>query len=178
MPDLKFVGGRLCLDFVNTVGARVSQRTGKCGRDYADVVLREKLSSYADLLKWGQLGGAITPGEWRRLQQRAASHPQNAAAILSRAINYRDALYRIFKCVVEGWRPDDTDLQVLNNEVSLARTHERLVLSAGRFVWSWEDAGLDAVLWAVSRSAAELWTSQDLPRLRQCAGGECGWMFL
>ena len=60
MPDLKFVGGRLCLDFVNTVGARVSHRNGKRGRDYGDTVLREKLSSYADLLKWGQLGGAIT----------------------------------------------------------------------------------------------------------------------
>jgi predicted RNA-binding Zn ribbon-like protein len=34
------------------------------------------------------------------------------------------------------------------------------------------------MLWAVARSAADLLASGSIATIRQCAGDECGWMFL
>ena len=104
MPDMKFIGGRVCLDFVNTVGARVS-RHGKRSRDYADSVLRDKLNNYQDLLTWSQLAGLATKDEVHRLGRVAERHPQHAARTLTRAKRLREALYRIFKSLLEGWPP-------------------------------------------------------------------------
>jgi hypothetical protein len=42
MAEMKFIGGCICLDFVNTVGGRVTGR---------DIVLRDKLKDYPDLAK-------------------------------------------------------------------------------------------------------------------------------
>jgi predicted RNA-binding Zn ribbon-like protein len=178
---MKFIGGRVCLDFVNTVGARVSLQRGKRSRDYSDHVLRDKLQGYQDLLSWTQLAGLATPREARHLSSAAERHPHQAARTLARAVKLRESLYRIFKSRLEGWRPDENDVDLLRQELSIAKARERLVRSgANGFVWTWdhsEDA-LDAVLWRVSQSAADLLTSGDLARLRQCGGDECGWMFL
>ncbi len=47
------------------------------------------------------------------------------------------------------------------------------------FVWEWNDTKpvLDRILWAISVSAAEMLTTSDLTRLRQCPGEDCGWLF-
>jgi predicted RNA-binding Zn ribbon-like protein len=181
MAEMRFIGGRVCLDFVNTVGGRVSGQRAKRSRDYGNSVLRDKLQDYQDLLAWSQLAALSTRHEVRRLGRVAERHPKQAVRTLARAVRLREALYRIFKSTLEGWRPDENDVDLLRQELSIAKARERLVrCGAAGFVWTWdhsEDA-LDAVLWRVSQSAADLLTSADLARLRQCDGDECGWMFL
>ena len=159
---MKFVGGRLCLDFVNTGGARIG---GK--------ILRDKLETYEDLANWGQLAVLMSPGEARR-------PPRAAGEILARARNLREALYRIFHSVMQGGTQRSADLAILNQELVMAKSHQRLRHSAGAFAWNWEDSGqaLDRIVWSVSLSAAELLTGGDLSALRQCGGDECGWLFL
>jgi predicted RNA-binding Zn ribbon-like protein len=34
------------------------------------------------------------------------------------------------------------------------------------------------MLWPVARSAADLLTSQEQSRVRECAASDCGWLFL
>jgi predicted RNA-binding Zn ribbon-like protein len=167
----KFIGGRSCLDFVNTVGARVTSRHR---------ILREKLIDYQALLSWAKLGGVLAPNEARNLARRASSHPRDAAAVLARALKLREALYRIFKCMVEDWQPENCDVATLSGELSIAKAHEKLARSGGGFVWAWDPAKdhLDRVLWPIARSAADLLISADLSLLRQCGGQECGWLFL
>ena len=165
----KFVGGRLCLDFINTVGGRVGPAT----------VLRDKLANYRDLLEWSRLAGIANPTESRNLARLSASHQQHAEPILARAVVLREAVYRIFKSTIEGRRPRPADLEILSRELRVARAHERLTHTRGAFGWTLEDEpALDRILWPVSLSAADLLTSSHLPRLRQCGGEECGWMFL
>ena len=178
--NLKFVGGVLCLDFVNTVGGRASLVSAKRGRDYADAIITEKLDAYDDLLLWSELGGMISRREGKALAERAVAHPREAAAVLARARALRESLYRIFRCSVEKWRPEEADLDVLGKELAIARDHERLRLADAGFTWAWDaDAeALDRMLWPVARSAAELLTSGDLPRVRQCGSDRCRWMFL
>jgi predicted RNA-binding Zn ribbon-like protein len=176
---MKFVGGNLSLDFVNTVGGRVSRGGRKGSRDFADGVLRDKIRGFEDLLEWAQLGGVLTRNEARGLARRAAAERKRAAAVLVRAARLREALYRIFKALVEDWPVGPADLDVLRGEIAMAREHERLGSQRRAFTWTWDDArALDRVLWAVAKSAGELLTSGDLARLRQCGGEECGWMFL
>jgi predicted RNA-binding Zn ribbon-like protein len=80
----KFVGGRVCLDFVNTVGGRVR-----------GVVVRDRLRGYEDLLAWSEAAGLITESEARILARRAT--PRTTKAIASRAMALRQAIYLLFR---------------------------------------------------------------------------------
>ena len=166
---VKFIGGRLCLDFVNTVG----------GRDPAGGTIRDKLAGYEDLLAWSVLAGADRrrAGVLARLAFREASA---ADSVFQRAVRLREALYRIFKCGLEGRRPAPAEADLLRDELSIARAQQRLSTHGGRFRWTFAERrqALDSILWPVPLSAAELLTSGDLLRLRQCGGAECGWLFL
>jgi predicted RNA-binding Zn ribbon-like protein len=46
--------------------------------------------------------------------------------------------------------------------------------------WEWpaEEADLRQVLWPVIQSAAELVTSPDVARIRECGAPDCNWLFL
>ena len=174
----KQIGGRVCLDFVNTVRARIGGGSGR-GRDYADRVIGERVKSYDDLVAWSVLAGTLTKREASALAKEAAARPAEAAAILQRSIAVREAMYRIFKSSIEGWPPRPDDLDTLNREIHIARSHERLI-AAPAFEWKWDTTApaLDRLLWPAVRSAADLLTSPDLERLGQCPGEECGWLFL
>jgi predicted RNA-binding Zn ribbon-like protein len=163
------IGGSLCLDFVNTVGGRAG-----------GAVIRDKIASFPDLVAWSLLAGIVDPTGARALARRAARGAREAASVLERAVQFREALYRILLCVVEGRRPAEADADVLRREVSMARAHERLAAHGGAFEWTLPERmdALDRVLWPVSLSAAELLASGDLYRLRQCGGETCSWMFL
>jgi predicted RNA-binding Zn ribbon-like protein len=167
---VKFIGGRLCLDLVNTVG----------GRDPAGAVIRDKIGNYEDLLAWSVLSGTVDRRSAGSLARQAAQDTRAAAQVLARALHLREALYRIFKCILEDRRAPEADADVLRRELSIARAHERLAAQKNGFVWmlAARPEELDRILWAVPLSAAELLTSSDLPRLGQCGGDDCGWMFL
>jgi len=175
----KFVGGRLCLDFVNTVGGRVGTPRATT-RNFADHVVREKLTGYGDLVGWGQLAGVLTARDRDGLLRASRIRPSEADRVYRRSLDLREAAYRLFKAALEGWEPRREDAQVLNQEVSVARTHERLVGTSKGFTWEWDDRGplLDRVVWPLACSVADLLTSKDLARVRQCGGLECGWLFL
>ncbi len=172
------MGGRLCLDFVNTAGGRVSR--GARARDYADRVIRDKITAYEDLLAWGVRAGTVDRHRAAGLARAAALEPQTAATVLHRAIGLREALYRIFKSAVESWPPRKADADGLRGELTIAREHQLLAARRGGFVWVFAEqpGALDSILWPVALSAAELLTSSDLDWLRQCAGAECGWLFV
>lgn len=167
---VKFIGGRLCLDFVNTVG----------GRDADGGVIRDKIAGYEDLLAWSVLAGTTDRRRAGALASLAGRETQEADHILARAIGLREALYRIFQGALENRQPAARDADVLRQELSIARSHQRLTARAGRFLWTFPDRPLtlESILWSVPLSAAELLTSGDLASLGQCGGADCRWMFL
>jgi predicted RNA-binding Zn ribbon-like protein len=176
----KLIGGGPSLDFVNTVGGWGGNPLKKGPRDYGDAVISEKLDGYTDLLAWSRRMGLLTDNEARRLLRLARQKPQAAEAVLKRALKLRAAVYRLFKSVVENWRPDAHDVQRLSEELCVARNHEKLIYAEDEFSWGWDagDAALDRMLWPLALSAAGLLTSGDLSRIRQCGGDNCGWLFL
>ena len=176
----KTIGGRLCLDFTNTVGGRDSQEAQPRASRFAYTIRADKLESYADLIAWSVRAGILTESEARDLLRMAKDNPSGANSALKSGLRLRETLYRIFRSIAGELRPDKEDMDSLNKELAAARAHERLAQKEERFVWSWDEKSktLDSVVWAVARSASELLTSDELSRVRQCGGESCGWLFL
>ena len=177
---LKKIGGRLSLDFINTVGGRDGKEPQtRPGR--SDYTIREdKIESYTDLVAWSVHAGTLTESEARGLLRMAKNKPSAANSVFKTGIRLRETLYRIFASIVDGLSPNKDDVDSLNRLLATARAHERLTQNEERFVWTWDDKSktLDSILWKVARSASELLTSDELPRVRQCGGESCGWLFL
>ena len=178
----KFIGGILCLDFINTVEGRSgNSHQGGVSRGHYRII-GEKLKNYYDLTAWARHEETALLGakDARHLALLAENHPRTAQTVFENAINLREALYRIFKAAANNRRPNQADLDKLNDELKQARAHEALVFSTNTFTTEWESMSdsLDSVLWPVARSAAELLMSSDSSRLRQCVGEDCGWLFV
>jgi predicted RNA-binding Zn ribbon-like protein len=162
-------GGRLCLDFANTIGWR--------GRDEPN----EHLGSYGDFIAWAEQAGAVAPREARSLLRRAAAKPAEARHALARAIELREAIYRVLAAIAAGRSPRPPDLAIVNAAVPAAFERSRLVPSKAGFTLAAgvKDDDLAAPLTAVVRSAVDLLTSpSELERVRTCAATACAWLFL
>jgi predicted RNA-binding Zn ribbon-like protein len=169
--QFQFVGGDLSLDYCNTVG-------GKRG-----LVTREHLHTYADFLSWCRQAGLVTDAQLKILSRRAGQRPADADRVLSRGIELRETIYRIFSAVVDDQTPDQADLGQLNAELSraLGRLRVEPVKPPDRFALRWvsEDPQLDHPLGPVARAAAHLLVEPaSLSRVRLCQGDSCGWLFL
>jgi predicted RNA-binding Zn ribbon-like protein len=163
-----FNAGRLCLDFVNTVRFRpVSERL-------------ELINTYEDLLGWARQATIITPGEAAALAAAAGKHRRSAVDALSAARALRESTYAIVSSRSAGLPAPEADLRTLNRAVGRAMAHAGLVPAGAWFEWSWPDSApdLDRISWWVARSAAELLTSSDLTFVRECAGYDCGRLFM
>jgi predicted RNA-binding Zn ribbon-like protein len=159
-----FVRGVPCLDFVNTVDPRHADERDDC------------LGSYTHLLRWSAQAGLLTAGECSGLERRSQQEPGLADAVHRRALELREALYRLFAAE----HPAQADITRLSNEAHRAWTEAKLVLADDVWSWRWDaSAELDRVLWPIAWSAAELLTSGRRSRIRECEGHNgCGWLFL
>jgi len=177
--EMRLIGGRLCLDFINTVDGRKSDSPRKESRSIDRRVLGDKLAGYSDLVAWSRHSGIVTATEAECLIKESKRNAGAARKVFDRAIALREALFRICKAIITGRRPPTVDLETLNDELLRARTHEKLTHVAHGFAWEWvgSEAALDRMLWSIAHSGAELLTTGDLSRLRECCGQECGWLF-
>jgi predicted RNA-binding Zn ribbon-like protein len=164
----ELTGGSACLDFVNTVDDRPTLRR------------QELLQNIPDLLRWGRQSGILEQKESLRLSNAAQRHPQEAAAALSRAKSFREALFRIFTAIAEGQRPPKADVAVLNHTLRKIAQNVRLAAGRNGFTWEWAGAedSFDRILWPIARSAADLLMSDERAQVRICAAGECDWLFV
>ncbi|HEX2091777.1 MAG TPA: CGNR zinc finger domain-containing protein, partial [Longimicrobiaceae bacterium] len=95
------------------------------------------------------------------------------------AVELREAIYGIFSTLAGGGEAPQEELEILNRELSRAMSRARITAAGGQCDWAWQDTGeLDRVLWPVARSAAQLLTSEDRVRVKECAGDDCGWLYL
>ena len=174
MPQLsekspfEFTGGNLCLDFANTVDNRASERA------------TELLTDYSQLLRWSEESGVISGRTADKLSALARESPGNAQLAVRHAIQMRDAIYDIFSAVAQRSGIPSRALAALNQAVRNAAEHAEVVHTNRRFAWDWvlPESHLEAVLWPVARTAAELLTSEELANVRQCASDTCAWLFL
>jgi predicted RNA-binding Zn ribbon-like protein len=163
------IGGAPCLDFANTADWHASDSP------------LERLTSYSGLVYWSWHAGILSPVTAQRLLARAQRRPREAEAALDRAVRLRDALYEIFRALAHEEAADEKELSVLNSVLGQAMAQLRVSREGGEFIWEWDgmEGSLEAMLWPLARSAAELLISEDRHRLGQCADDRgCGWLFL
>ena len=164
----EFIGGRLCLDFVNTVDWRTRSQP------------EELLPDYFGLVDWSVRAGTVPPTEARVLAAAAQKHPRAAATAFAQAVVLREGFYRTVLAHAHGETPPELDLAQVVSSYALAVEKARLSLDGTSFEWTFrESAGdLDRPWWPVAVSAVELLTSPELARVRECEGRGCGWLFL
>jgi predicted RNA-binding Zn ribbon-like protein len=173
--DGKETDGPLCLAFANTVDWHASDHP------------EELLADYNALVGWARGAGLVTDEQALVLETEAARHPDRADAIWHRAVEVREAIYRLLVARVHGHPAAAIDLALFNEELARALANAQLVAAGDGYDWGWagdeaagDGAALDQPLWPVLRSAAELLAAPHLlARVGQCADDRgCGWLFL
>jgi predicted RNA-binding Zn ribbon-like protein len=167
VEELERVGGSLALDFANTVG----------GTRIRPV---EHLESWERLLAWAAATGAVDATGAAALAEAAAADPAGARAAHGRALELREAIYRIFDAVARGRSPEAGDLATLNDRLGPALARLELVPGEDGFAYAAAGPpdGLDRLLDPIVRDAAALLVSGDLDRVKQCGGHDCAWLFV
>jgi predicted RNA-binding Zn ribbon-like protein len=167
LDGLNLIGGRLCLDFVNTVSNRLTPP------------VQDWLATYEDLVAWGEKAGSIGESEAAALRGAAMQDPGAAQEALAAAHALRATLYDVFAALATGQSPPTAAWDALNQALAEARYHNRLVAVADGFAWRWSTGTrLDWPLWPIACSASDLLTSPDWQRIRQCAAEDCSWLFV
>ena len=169
MPvKFEMVGGRTCLELVNTASGR------KMGP------FTDKLTSYEDLLDWGVQAQELTYEEAVALKQKAAADPMGAASVVERARNLREAIFRVFEKRLNGEELAQEDLTLISEEngrASMNRILTPSLVGVCGYDWRTNDE-LDRPLWPAALSATTLIASEDATRVKACGNDGCHWLFL
>jgi predicted RNA-binding Zn ribbon-like protein len=157
-------GGRPCLDFANT-------RTFDGD---------EHLNTYADLVSFAEQSRLLTADDAEWLRAEAARDSATAEGVLVRARRLRESIFAMFAALADGKAPAEHDLDLLNFDLSASLSHARVFpRGSDGYEWGWSGRNLDAPIWPITRSAADLLTSDEDRRLiRQCGADDCRWLFL
>jgi predicted RNA-binding Zn ribbon-like protein len=161
---LPVLGGALCLNYVNTIDPRHGEPR------------EEFIGSYPELVGWAEFIGVLEPADGAALLAAGGEDEPGAQLVHARAIDLREALYRLFSPAEAFAGPSVTTLE---GELRDAMAHATIERADAGFRLGWDDqAALDRMLWPVVHSAVDLLSSADLSRVRECHGEGCGWLFL
>ncbi|HLO33051.1 MAG TPA: ABATE domain-containing protein [Anaerolineales bacterium] len=167
--NLELKSGHPALEFTNTVNNHASEQPG------------ETLYQYEDLLSWAKRVGLLREEQVQKLSRKASAQPDEAAAALTRSLELREAIYRIFVAQTTGKAPADRDLAILNSALARLTSGAQIARRSGRFEWQWnlDENSLDLPLGLIALSAVDLMTSEYYQWLGQCADEDgCGWLFV
>ncbi len=167
-PRFELTGGVVCLDFMNTLDDRYTEHP------------KELLEQYVDVARFAEDTQILTTLQVDRLMTRSQEDSMAATRALRAAVQLREAMYGVFWAVVNRQPLPEQSLITLNQYVQLAGQRSKLVPAKGHFEWQFEEVPLDleAPLWPIARSAADLLASDELQFVRPCASKTCLWLFL
>ena len=159
-PSLRLIGGRLAVDFVNIVPL-----TGEL--------------SWEQLLEFLESARIVTPERGVELLALNRADPQAAEFLQRKAQRLATGLRLAFDAVLDRQRVVRQWIEPVNEILRITEGHDELV-STGH---DWEiqfvasEGGLEWLLAAVARSAAEIIAEGPRAPLRLCANPRCGLFF-
>lgn len=162
-------GGRLCLDFANSLDDRTEANP------------TDHLWSYQVLLDWSRHAGALTEAEERGLQAAARHDAAAASLALSTATAAREAIYTAFAAFAEHGGPSAGALEPLNLMMGRIGGVPTLEVVDGRVRLDWiasRKLNLDTPTERALLSSVELLTGPEAQQVRQCAAPDCSFLFL
>jgi predicted RNA-binding Zn ribbon-like protein len=157
----KLFAGHPALELVNTLDLRFSASP------------QDLLPSYADLLRFAaQL--RLLPAEQARKLGRAV-RAQDGQRVLASTVELREALAAVLYGWVDGGKPADAQLEILERHFHAAALHRSLRGGDERLIWNWSNGEQQAELplWKLAQSASDLLVSENHTR-RWCDMKTCG----
>jgi len=164
------LGGRLCLDFANTVSWHDSSEKSQ-----------ELLTSYEKLVNWSLHANILNKQQSLSLLKKAENRPSEAKEALQQAIELRESIYQIFSLITINETPAAKDLSILNGALGKAYGIMRVVYGENKFSLEFlnGEERLDGMLPPIVQSTIDILTSEkELSRVKKCEGYPCGWLFL
>lgn len=157
---LRFIGGRLALDFVNLIPPN------------------EGLS-WDQLIEFLESARIVTPERGGELLALNRSDRQAAESLLRKAQQLAATLRLAFEAVLHRQKIPREWIEPVNEILRITEGHDELFAADNdweiQFVAS--ESGLEWLLAAVARSAAEIIAEGSRARLRLCANPRCGLFF-
>jgi predicted RNA-binding Zn ribbon-like protein len=163
-PPVLLLGGRLAIDFSN-----IPSYPGAPAQHL----------SWDELIGFLQSSGIISTERGASLMALSGSDPDAAQALLSRAVRFRDALRKSFTAMVRKEAIAREWSDPINQILRITEGHDELVLEGNSWKMEFQarEGGLDWLLAAIARSAAEIIVEGARARLRICANPGCGLFF-
>jgi predicted RNA-binding Zn ribbon-like protein len=160
-PDFLFLGGRLCLDFVNT-----------------EIVVEGKfLDLLSDFRRWMAWHSAVGGQEMSEAKALAGEWGGKSESIhaLARAVSFRSELRKMAGCVASHKRVPESAVGAINELLRLGPAYGQLIPVGRGFV---RQAHRDVrepvdLLVPVAEDAADLLCEGDQGRVRKCGSPAC-----
>lgn len=154
------IGGRLSLDFVNELAP---------SSDF----------SWEDLIHFLLVTRIISSERSAQLLTLPQNDPQSAGALLGKAQRLHDSLREIFgsllhkEAILRDW------VEPINDVLRITEGHDELLQQGDKWGMDFvaREGGLDWLLAAIARSAAELIAEGSAARIRICSNPACGLFF-
>ena len=158
------LGGRLAINFAN-----VPSYPGAPSQDL----------SWEELIAFLQGSNIVSAERASSLLALSGSDPDAAQALLSRSMRLRDALRRAFGAMVRKEGIAREWAEPINQILRITEGHDEVVFAEDSWKMEFQarEGGLDWLLAAVARSAAEILVEGTQARLRICGNPGCGLFF-
>jgi predicted RNA-binding Zn ribbon-like protein len=164
VPDSLLLGGRLAIDFANMPS-------------YPGAPAHHL--SWEELVVFLQTSRIVSAERGSSLLVLSGTEPDAAQSLLSRSMRLRDALRRAFGAIVRREEIAREWAEPINQILRITEGHDELVLNATSWKMEFQarEGGLDWLLAAIARSAAEIIVEGAQARLRMCSNPACGLFF-
>jgi len=158
--SLDLIGGRLCLDFLNELTP---------SSDF----------SWEELLRFLLITRIISSERSAQLLVLPDADPQSVGTLLGKAQRLHAALHQSLNALLDKEPLQRDWVEPINEVLRITEGHDELLQQNGK--WGLEfvarEGGLDWLLAAIARSAAELIAEGATSRLRICSNPGCGLFF-
>jgi len=154
------IGGRLALDFANAGSPR-------------------RPLSWEELILFLEATQVISPERSAVLLELPETDAVGAQGLLEQASALRGSLRQIFGGLVRRVAPGVESVEAINEVLRITEGHDELCGGAKgwRIEFVARESGLEWLLAAIARSAAEIVAEGAEARVRLCANAECGLFF-
>jgi predicted RNA-binding Zn ribbon-like protein len=160
---MQFFGGRVCLDFANTLDWRTSNDP------------QELIPDYAAFLGWCARRGTMLASTAEALASIAKKDPSAGAAALAEVLSLRAEIWKICDALGRNGR---ADLDSVNGLLAQAPPQQSLIGRNGVFLHDLPGRSVREPLWPLLWSLAAVLTSADAGRIGCCQAEGCGWFYV
>lgn len=157
----QFFGGRVCLDFANTLDWRLTDSPV------------ELIPDYAALLGWSGRRGTLPAHTLAKLRAHAGSRV--TATVVREAHLLRAEIWSMAEDLISGRR---VRLDALNSRLTALPSQPGLRVHSSRCLFDLDAKDPRQPLWPILWSLTAVLASEDAARMGRCQAQGCGWYFI